>query len=423
MSKIKIKNFGPIKEGYQENDGWIDIKKVTVFIGNQGSGKSTVAKVFSTLSWIEKAMVKGILRQDELSQYNRFSKHLAYQRIEKYIQKDTIIEYSGKAFSFSYNGEFSASKSTSNGYQLPKIMYAPAERNFLSVVDRPDKLKNLPSTLYTFNDEYDTAKNLFADGLKLPINDALFEYDKLNKLAHIVGVDKSYKLRLSEASSGFQSTVPLYLVTKYLSDSLTTEEDPSIKEISLEEQKKLEREMKLILEDKQITPEIRQVYLRQLSARRKPVCLFNIVEEPEQNLFPESQRNVLNELLRYANTTDGNRLIITTHSPYLINFLSIAIQGAYLLKKIKENPDNVIDSGVIYNLTDKTLEDRLNEIVPLNSVVLAEDVVIYELDEVNGTIRKLPSPEGIPSDKNYLNLSIRKGNELFDSLLEIEEEL
>jgi ABC-type glutathione transport system ATPase component len=48
MSKIKIKNFGPIQEGYNENNGWIDISKVTVFIGNQGSGKSTVAKLIST---------------------------------------------------------------------------------------------------------------------------------------------------------------------------------------------------------------------------------------------------------------------------------------------------------------------------------------------------------------------------------------
>ena len=37
MSKIKIKDFGPIKEGYLEAGGWMDIKKVTVFIGNQAS--------------------------------------------------------------------------------------------------------------------------------------------------------------------------------------------------------------------------------------------------------------------------------------------------------------------------------------------------------------------------------------------------
>ena len=50
MSKIRIKNFGPVKEGYLEEDGWMDIKKVTVFIGNQGSGKSTVAKLISTFN-------------------------------------------------------------------------------------------------------------------------------------------------------------------------------------------------------------------------------------------------------------------------------------------------------------------------------------------------------------------------------------
>ena len=59
MSKIKIKNFGPIKEGCQENDGWLDVKKVTVFIGNQGSGKSTVAKLITTFMWIEKALTRG----------------------------------------------------------------------------------------------------------------------------------------------------------------------------------------------------------------------------------------------------------------------------------------------------------------------------------------------------------------------------
>ncbi len=59
MSRIKIKNFGPIKEGCQDNNGWIDVKKVTVFVGNQGSGKSTVAKLISTCTWIEKALVRG----------------------------------------------------------------------------------------------------------------------------------------------------------------------------------------------------------------------------------------------------------------------------------------------------------------------------------------------------------------------------
>ena len=390
MSKLRIKNFGPIQEGYLENDGWLDVKKVTVFIGNQGSGKSTVAKLISTLSWIEKAMVMGTLRQDELNTHNRFLKQLAYQRIEKYAKPDTSIEYIGKAFSLSYmDGKFEAHKSKENGYLLPKIMYAPAERNFLSSVDRPDKLKNLPSTLYTFNDEFDAAKNLFASGIELPINKVRFEYDKLNKLAHIVGENRNYELRLSEASSGFQSTVPLFLVTKYLSDSLSAEEDPSIKENSLEEQKKLDKEIKAILNDPQLTPEIRQAYLRQLSAKRKRACFINIVEEPEQNLFPSSQRSLLFELL-FHTKREGNKLVMTTHSPYLINYLTLAVKA----EMVKNNLEK---------------EDALNKlaaIVPLQSALSGKDLVIYELDEEAGSIRVLPDYKGLPSDENYLNSSL-----------------
>lgn len=406
MSKIKIKNFGPIKEGYQENDGWIDVKKVTVFIGNQGSGKSTVAKLISTMSWIEKAMVKGVLRQDELNIYNRFLKQIAYQRIDKYIQDNTVIEYQGKAFSFSFkNGNFKASKSKTNGYLLPKIMYVPAERNFLSTVDRPDKLKNLPNTLYTFNDEYDAAKELYASGIELPINKVSFEFDKLNKIAHIVGYENKYKIRLSEASSGFQSTVPLYLVSKYLCERLNAEEDPSIKENSLEEQKKLEKEMKLILEDTQIAPDIRQAYLRQLSAKRKPVSFLNIVEEPEENLFPSSQQNILNSLLDFNNRNEGNKLILTTHSPYLISYLTLAVEANKLKSKVN---------------TD-LLRNKLNDIVPLNSTLNGEDLVVYQLKEFEGIVEKLNTYQGLPSDTNFLNAGLTESNDLFSELLDIED--
>ena len=33
MAKLRVKNFGPIKEGVSDNDGFIEIRKITVFIG------------------------------------------------------------------------------------------------------------------------------------------------------------------------------------------------------------------------------------------------------------------------------------------------------------------------------------------------------------------------------------------------------
>ena len=94
MSKIKIKNFGPIKEGLIEGDGFMDVKKVTVFIGNQGSGKSTVAKLISTFTWMEKALVRGDIKAKDLEIYNRFrKKHCAYQNIHNFFRDESEIEY------------------------------------------------------------------------------------------------------------------------------------------------------------------------------------------------------------------------------------------------------------------------------------------------------------------------------------------
>jgi len=40
MPRLRVKHFGPIRDGVK-NDGWIEFKRVTVFVGNQGSGKSS----------------------------------------------------------------------------------------------------------------------------------------------------------------------------------------------------------------------------------------------------------------------------------------------------------------------------------------------------------------------------------------------
>lgn len=415
MTKIRVKYFGPIKEGFSEQveDGtvneWMDVKKVTVFIGDQGSGKSTIAKLISTLSWLEKDMVRGISTKQDVNTFKRFQRMLRYQRIDGYLKPESEIEYEGSAIRFSFNGGgLDVKWILQTEYLMPKIMYVPAERNFLAVVDRADKLKNLPSPLFTFLDEYDGARNLYATGIDIPIGNIRFEYDKKNKLAHIVDKAGGYELRLSEAASGFQSTVPLYLVTKYLAESLGKEKDLGVTELSLEEQRKQDRIKARIKNDKMLTLKQRDLRMRLLEAQ--PSSFLNVVEEPEQNLFPTSQKSVLNELLKYANHTEGNKLIITTHSPYIITYLSIAVQAAYLKNLIVEKDR-------------RDLFDKLFSILPEAAHVLADDLQVYELNVKTGCVSSLPNPFGIPSDKNYLNQFIREGNVTFDSLLELEEQL
>ncbi len=107
----------------------------------------------------------------------------------------------------------------------------------------------------------------------------------------------------------------------------------------------------------------------------------------------------------------GNKLIVTTHSPYIINYLSVAIQGEYLENKIKKSSKKDVLLSKLYNL------------IPKESLISANNVVVYQLSEKDGSITKLETIDGIPSDKNYLNETLAEGNLLFDSLLEIEQEL
>ena len=59
--------------------------------------------------------------------------------------------------------------------------------------------------------------------------------------------------------------------------------------------------------------------------------------------------------------------------------------------------------------------------MPEQALLLADDVAIYQCNERDGSINRLRSFEGIPSDQNLLNDWLRTGNELFDKLLELEE--
>lgn len=403
MSRIKVKYFGPVKEGLSEKNGWMDIRKVTVFIGNQGSGKSTVAKLISTFSWIEKVLTRGDFNEKEFTAANFRNKYGGYHRITSYFRKNkTEVYYEGESYKFSYTakGEFLIEK-VHNGlstYSLPQIMYVPAERNFISMVNKPDLIKQLPDGLLTFLTEYDNAKKEIKGNFNLPINNVLLEYNKQNDVVSIKGED--YKLKLTDASSGFHSLVPLYLVSSYLSQSVR--EANNSNKMSSDEMKRFEEGVKSIWENTSFTDAQRKVALSVLSATFNKSAFINIVEEPEQNLFPSSQWEIMKSLLAMNNSLAANKLIITTHSPYLINGFTIAVKAGMLIDKVRNR-------------------EELDNVYPTNAVISPDDIAIYELDENEGSIKILENYNGLPSDENFLNDLLEENNKIFADLLDIQQ--
>lgn len=399
MSNIIIRNFGAIKEQRAP----IEIKKVTFFIGNQGSGKSTVAKLIATFMWIEKALVRGDYDRKWFERKNRFKNtFLPYHRIENYLKENTFIQYEGEAYIITYENEFlKLEEKKNNNYSLPQIMYVPSERNFIAYVKSPKELKLSSEALKEFLTEFDNSKEIVKN-LELPINTintinkVILDYDKLNDTLNLKG--KDYKIKLTEASSGFQSFVPIYMVSNYLVN--TIKKDSGIKvSMSAEEINRFRKEIEQLYKDKHLSDEQKRIAISVLPQKFNKTSFVNIVEEPEQNLFPTSQRDMLYSLLKINNEITANKLIITTHSPYLVNYVSVSVEAGKLKQGV------IAEKG-----------GQLSEIVPIN----ADDLAIYQLKEEDGTIELLDSYEGIPSDENMLNLQIDETNNLFADLLDLK---
>lgn len=406
MSRIKIKNFGPIREGFVDNNGWLDVEKVTVFIGNQGSGKSTVAKLVSTLSWIEKDLFRSDGSTLRFRKQERiFKKYLEYHRIDSYLKKNTEIQYEGKAYRINYiPGKPLDIQKLEEEYTLPKITYFPAERNFVSSVKKSrsgQKLTLWSQSLQEFKETFQEAKESFKEkeSFHLPISNVDLEYNKLNDVLYVKGPD--YKIQLADSASGFQSFVPLFVVANYVSKLLEKEQ-----EMDEQQRDTFKKESAKILSDKTYTEEQKRILLSNLAAQFNIKRTLNIIEEPEQNLFPTSQQGMLYKLLEFNNKSKENQLIITTHSPYVINFLMLAIKASEIERKAKANKD---------------VKSKIYEIVPEKATTPLNLVTIYELNEVDGTITKLEQSTGLPSNEHYLNNILGETNILFSKLMEIED--
>ena len=411
MSKIRIKNFGPIKEGFLDNDGWMDIKKVTMFIGNQGSGKSTVAKLISTFMWMEKALLNGTLQGDEAATNEFVEERCGYFRLKKYIRDGTELCYDGEycRIDFLKGILIFDIKQPTGLYCIPKIMYVPAERSFLSSVEDAENVSGLPRPLFEFMYENNRSLKELNSNLPIPVGKYSLRYDSFRKVSYILG--ENYEIELNAASSGLHSAVPLYVVSRNLSEGiLMGVKDRSLSDLSFKQQLKRKEEIRniridSILSDKESNEEFQKME-DIIESKFRNSSFVNIVEEPEQNLYPTSQREILYSLLAF-NQPSCNKLIMTTHSPYILSYFTSAVK-AYKVRSA------FLAKGVDY-------DEEIANIVPINSLSDDNDWAIYEMSESNGTIQILPDFNKLPEDDNLLNKLVSEINNDYGRLRQIEK--
>lgn len=98
-----------------------------------------------------------------------------------------------------------------------------------------------------------------------------------------------------------------------------------------------------------------------------------------------------------------NKLVLTTHSPYILSYLTLIAKASELKMKGIETKD-------------------LAKFVPEEAFLSGERIAIYETGQ-DGTVRRLESQYGLPSDENELNLAIAQTNGIFSDFLDLENSL
>ncbi len=395
MTNIIIRNIGPISKAQ------FDLNKVNVFMGPQSSGKSTIAKICSQCSWCEKNF---LLTGDE---YDFYSGLLDFHRMdEDYFSSNSEVVYESQWVTIKFKGKnkktfFTKKTKSSKIYKNLKIEYVPAERNFAAALPNLERYSEVYDNIINFLKDWlsfketITKKGVYSSPLKsIDVN---YKYDTKTK-KDVLRLANKKEILLQRSSSGQQSIIPLLVVCEFMFTTLYGQRRiPSSAEQSyikgkLPESMKADYEWVIkeesfphksnSIQDVKLLEETKEKIWNEIGFSNDYGFSNVIIEEPEQNLFPETQKELIYHILNKVN--DANRehqLILTTHSPYILYALNNCMLGG-LVK-------------------DNISIDELKDFQSRDSWITPDVVSVWEIRQ--GTIDPIKNPETGTVSKHYFN--------------------
>lgn len=351
MKQLVIKNVGPIRQ--------VDIKlnRFNFFIGPQSSGKSTVAKILSSCMWLEKEVLT-TLNDEVLADGAAFVRLVeSFHKIEGYFEDGSFVQYDTDFISILYNNkDIRITRKENEDYHREKICYIPSERNLVTLPELQG-FEFGHTNIRSFLFDWFNAREFFVAGNKTDVLNlgVKYYYDSeqskiKDRIEHVNG--RTYQIALSSASSGLQSLTPLLVMLQYYTDeyfrsynekrsfaadtklkktisTLLSElnknkEMPNSKD---EEQARLAQEVNIqsyidFLQDQLLSHKILSTFSRLMVPHRSSF----IIEEPEQNLYPSTQMDLLDLVVELCNGERKHHCTITTHSPYILNQLNLLVK-------------------------------------------------------------------------------------------------
>ncbi len=394
MASIKIRNIGPIKEAD------FNLNKINVFMGPQSSGKSTIAKICSQCSWYEK---NHLLTGGE---YDFYSGLLDFHRMDEgYFSDDSEILYKSDWVEINFKGKGktvqTSFKENSKRYKNLKIEYIPAERNFAATIPNLQKYSDSYDNIINFLNDWMSFKEILTEGenFSIPLQsmDVNYKFDS-NTKKDILTLPNKKAISLQLSSSGQQSITPLLVVCEFMFTTLYSQKrNPSPaekKHIRNLLPENMQADYDWIIKtqnfqhksdynkDSELLKDTKEKIWNKIGISTDYDFSNVIIEEPEQNLFPETQKELIYHLLNKVSRTDKNHsLTLTTHSPYVLYALNNCMLGG-LVK-------------------DNIPKDELDEFPSKLSWIDPELVSVWEIE--NKTIRPIKNNETGTVNKHYFN--------------------
>ena len=377
MEKLIVKNFGPIRHAE------INLTKYVVFIGDTSTGKSVLAKLISIFrdsyflllnssddfevifkNQLVKFNIDFEYKNSEIYYYDDNEKILTLKNnkielviknhkleFKKHLKKTNnqlLSKYSFSQF-LEIDDKIYLDYLTDKIYEQLKSIYIPAERILYSLIS--DSMAGimsnniaLPECYKEFASKLEIARKSSKSYLYDDFN-MEYSFSDGNNLLLI----NNYKLLLSQASTGIQSLLPMLLVF----DNVI------------------------------------------LNHGLKTTKLF-VIEEPELNLFPTKQKKLIDYLISKVKNIN-HKIVITTHSPYILSALDTLILAKNTYNEHPEMKEKIIkivseDKWIDYNEISVyevkndgkvySIKNDEYKSIDSNAIDSVSDIISNEFDEL-----------------------------------------
>ncbi|NML67120.1 ATP-binding protein [Hymenobacter sp. RP-2-7] len=403
--QLIVKNFGPIK------DATVDFKRVTVFIGPTGGGKSTLAKLAA------------VFHDERIYFESKLSEILRNYSINNYMQNNSYLQFSTATITSLFDSNLKISSRKRDDARINSEGEEDIRRDLKSIGEKVlNTINSMPSQNYKdlnnideviLQENENTLYNLITEVRNLLKNNHGHHFTSSKQIyipaerTFISSIEYSWAGLLKD-NIGLSILILEFANSFSLSRKTVSELDIhflNAKYLHLNGRDFIEipnrKEPLMLLETssgmQSVTPLL--VLIEHLNRNTEQAQSF-IIEEPELNLYPTAQQGLLNWLVEKC-TKGENDLTITTHSPYILSHLNLLL---YAYQVAEQHPERA---------------DEVAELVPRESWINPKEFACYQVE--NGGVISLVNEDLGLIDDNGLDGLSGDAADAFDNLIRLSK--